>query len=210
MHEYWIYVATLKRICRVHLEIQTHRAKPVGVLRSSFRDRDKIKHTNHGRITGLALDQLKLIQAAFRGDVIPKNSPQAFQTISSREYGASYALLQLARELGLDKALYSRNEPWVQDCLAMIVGRIVYAGSKLALSNQWKNTALWELCGVEGSVDVEDHCYLPMDRLLDRQKAIQRTLAGKHLQERSPGALRHHQHLLRRRLCGKPDRALWL
>jgi hypothetical protein len=25
----------------------------------------------------LALDQLKLIQAAFRGDVIPKNSPQA-------------------------------------------------------------------------------------------------------------------------------------
>jgi transposase len=151
-------------------------------LRSSFRDGDKIKHTNHGRITGLALDQLKLIQAAFRGDVIPKNSPQAFQTISSREYGASYALLQLARELGLDKALYSRNEPWVQDCLAMIVGRIVYAGSKLALSNQWKNTALWELGGVEGSVDVEDHCYLPMDRLLDRQKAIQRTLAGKHLQ----------------------------
>jgi transposase len=90
--------------------------------------------------------------------------------------------LQLAKELELDKALYSRKEPWVQDCLAMIVGRIVYAGSKLALSNQWKNTALWELCGVEGPVDVEDHCYLPMDRLLERQNAIQRKLAGKHLQ----------------------------
>ena len=51
----------------------------------------------------------------------------------------------------------------------MIVGRIVYAGSKLALSNQWKNTALWELCGVEGKVDVEEHRYLPMDRLLERQ-----------------------------------------
>jgi hypothetical protein len=37
----------------------------------------------------------------------------------------------------------------------MIVGRIVYAGSKLALSHQWKNTALWELCGVEGPVGVE-------------------------------------------------------
>jgi hypothetical protein len=172
----------LKPNRRVHLEIQTHRANPVGVLRSSFRQGDKIKHANHGRITGLALDQLKLIQAAFRGDVIPKDSPQAFQTIDSREYGASYALLQLAKELELDKALYSRKEPWVQDCLAMIVGRIVYAGSKLALSNQWKNTALWELCGVEGPVDVEDHCYLPMDRLLERQNAIQRKLAGKHLQ----------------------------
>jgi transposase len=174
-------VAILKPIRPIHLEIQTHRANPVGLLRSSFREGDKIKHTNHGRITGLPLDQLKLIQAAFRGDVVPKGSPQAFQTLDSREYGASYALLGLAKELELDRALYSRNEPWVQDCLAMIVGRVVYAGSKLALSNQWKNTALWELCGVEGPVDVEDHCYLPMDRLLERQKAIQRTLARKHL-----------------------------
>lgn len=171
----------MKPIRPVHVEIQTHRANPVGVLRSSFRQGDKIKHTNHGRITGLALDQLKLIQAAFRGDVIPKDSPQAFQTLNSREYGASYALLRLARELELDRALYSRNEPWVQDCLAMVVGRVVYAGSKLALSNQWKNTALWELCGVDGPVDVEEHCYLPMDRLLERQRAIQRTLASKHL-----------------------------
>jgi transposase len=173
----------LKPIRRVHFEIQTHRANPVGLLRSSFRQDGKIKHTNHGRITGLALEQLKLIRAAFRGEVVPKDSPQAFQTLSSREYGASYALLQLAKELELDRALYSRNEPWVQDCLAMIVGRIVYAGSKLALSNQWKNTALWELCGVEGPVDVEEHCYRPMDRLLERQKAIQRTLARKHLQD---------------------------
>jgi len=171
----------LKPIRPVHLEIQTHRANPVGVLRSSFREGDKIKHTNHGRLTGLALDQLRLIQAAFRGEVVAKDSPQAFQTLNSREYGASYALLQLAKELGLDRALYSRNEPWVQDCLAMIVGRVVYAGSKLALSNQWKNTALWEQCGVEGPVDVEDHCYLPMDRLLERQRAIQRTLARQHL-----------------------------
>ena len=65
----------------------------------------------------------------------------------------------------------------------MIVGRIIYAGSKLALSNQWKNTALWELSGVEGKVDVDQHCYLPMDRLLERQSAIQRTLAARHLQD---------------------------
>src|SRR5262245_34043980 len=166
----------------VHLEIQTHRANPVGVLRSSFRHEGKIKHTNHGRITGLSLDQLKLIQAAFRGEVLPKDSPQAFRILGSKEYGASYALLRLADELELPQALYSRKEPWVQDCLAMIVGRVAYAGSKLALSNQAHNTALWELCGVSGWIDVEEHCYEPMDRLLARQKAIQRTLAAKHLQ----------------------------
>jgi hypothetical protein len=105
------------------------------------------------------------------------------QILSSKEYGASYALLELAKQLGLDRALYSRKEPWVGDCLAMIVGRLIYAGSKLALSNQWKNTALWELCGTEGKVDVEEHCYQAMDRLLERQSAIQRTLASRHRQD---------------------------
>jgi len=59
-------------------------------------------------------------------------------------------MLRLAKDLGLDRAIYSRREDWVEDCLAMIAGRVVYDGSKLALSQQWKNSALWELCGTEG------------------------------------------------------------
>lgn len=178
-------MATLKPARRVHLEIQKHRSSFYGVLRSSYRQDGQVKHSNHGRITGLALDQLQLIQAAFRGEVVPKDSPDAFQIIASKEFGGSSALLALAKELGLPQIIYSRNEPWVSDCLAMIIGRILYAGSKLSLSHQWKSTVLWELCGVEGAVEVESHCYEPMDRLLSRQKAIQRALAGKHLREGS-------------------------
>jgi hypothetical protein len=165
----------------VHLEIQKHRSSFYGVLRSSFRQDGKVKHSNHGRIIGLALGQLQLLQAAFRGEVVPKDSPDAFQILSSKEYGASHALLALAKELGLPQMIYSRNAPWVNDCLALIIGRLLYAGSKLALSHQWKNTALWELCGIPGPIDVEDHCYDAMDRLLDRQKAIQKALAARHL-----------------------------
>jgi hypothetical protein len=168
---------------RLHLEIQHHRRSPVGIIRSSFRVQGKVKHSSHGRLSGLSLDQLKVLQAAFRGDVVLKGSAEDLELIASKEYGASYALLELAKQLGLDRALYSRKEAWVQDCLAMIVGRLVYAGSKLALSNQWKNTALWELCGTEGKVDVEEHCYQALDRLLERQGAIQRTLASRHLKE---------------------------
>jgi transposase len=131
----------------------------------------------------MSLSDLKLIQAAFRGDVIPKGSADGFRTTESKEYGASRAVLWLAKELGLDRAIYSRREAWVEDCLAMIAGRVVYAGSKLALSHQWKNSALWELCGTEGPVDVDLHCYAAMDRLLARQKVIERTLAQRHLKE---------------------------
>ena len=169
----------------LHLEIQTSRRNPVGILRTSSRDKSskKIVHTQHGRITGCSIDQLKMLQLAFRDQVLPADSPGAFRILSSREYGASRALLQLARELGLHRTLYSRPEPWVDSVMAMIVGRIVYQGSKLSLCNQWANTCLWELCGIGGRPDVEQHCYLPLDRLLERQRAIQKKLASKHLRD---------------------------
>jgi hypothetical protein len=113
--------------------------------------------------------------------VVPKGSAEAVELRASKEYGASHALLELAKQLGLGRALYSRKQAWVQDCLAMIVGRLVYAGSKLALSNQWKNTALWELCGTQGPVDVEQHCYGPMDRLLARLYPILKWRRGSKL-----------------------------
>ena len=167
----------------LHLEIQTSRKNPVGILRSSFRIKStgKIAHTQHGRLTGCSLEQLRLLQAAFREQVQPLGDPHAFRILSSKEYGASRVLLQLAKDLGLHRILYSRTEPWVDCVLAMIVGRIVYQGSKLSLCNQWANTCLWDLCGVQDRPDVEDHCYLPMDRLLERQEAIQKKLVAKHL-----------------------------
>jgi transposase len=167
----------------LHLEIQTSRKNPVGILRTSFRDKStgKISHSQHGRITGCSLEQLRLLQAAFRDQVQPVGDPHAFRILGSKEYGASRVLLQLAKDLGLHRILYSRSEPWVDCVLAMIVGRIVYQGSKLSLCNQWANTCLWELCGIQGRPNVDDHCYLAMDRLLKRQEAIQKKLVAKHL-----------------------------
>lgn len=167
----------------LHLEIQTHRGKPCGVIRSTFRESGKVKHTSHGRISGVSLNTLRLIQAAFRDDVILKDDPDALCLQGSKEYGASRALLAVADDIGLSRAIYSRREPWVRDCLAMIVGRVIYAGSKLSLSHQSENTVLWDLCGVSGTVDVREHCYAAMDRLLERQEAIQKRLASQHLKE---------------------------
>ncbi len=169
----------------IHLEIQLHRSKPIGVLRSSFRDADgKVRHTQHGRITDTPLHVLKNVQAALRDEVIRWDDPQAFRVVRSRELGGSAALLELANDLGLPSLLYSRpKEPWVQDVLAMIVGRILFQGSKLSLAHRWHRSALWELCGVQGAVDVEVHCYEALDRLLARQEAIQKKLAAKHLQD---------------------------
>lgn len=122
------------------------------------------------------------VQAALRNEVIRVDDPEAFKVVSSKEYGACAALLQLAKDINLPAAIYSRpHEQWVQDVLAMIVGRLVWQGSKLFLSHAWSYSALWELCGINGAVDVDTHCYAVLDRLLERQPAIQKNLAKRHL-----------------------------
>jgi len=165
----------------LHLEIQTSRKNPVGLLRTTYREKGKIKHEQHGRITGCTLEQLKLLQLAFREKTVPAGDPNAFTILQSREWGASKALSELARQIGLPKMLYSRTEPWVQSAMAMIVGRLIYPGSKLSLCNHYQNTGLWEISGIDTIPDVDEHCYPVMDKLLNRQKSIQKKLAKKHL-----------------------------
>jgi hypothetical protein len=169
----------------LYLEIQTSRKSPVGLLRTTFWDKKskKARHTQHGRITGCTLEQLQMLQLSFRGGVVPAGDPKAFKVAASREFGASHMILNLAKELGLHRMLYSRTAPWTDCIMAMIAGRIVYQGSKLGLCNQWQNTCLWELCGIKGQPDVDKHCYAPLDRLLERQQAIQKKLAKTHLKD---------------------------
>lgn len=169
----------------IHLEIQTSRKSPVGILRNTFWDKEKKgpRHTQLGRITGCTVNQLKMLQLAFREQVVAVGSPDATQVLSSRELGASRAVIAMAKKLGLHRILHSKSEPWVNSVLAMIAGRIVYQGSKLSLCNVWRDSSLWSLCGSDGRPQVEADCYQPLDRLLQRQKAIQSKLAAKHASE---------------------------
>jgi len=164
-----------------HLEIQTHGRNPYGVIRTSYREDGKVKHDNLCRLTGLSLGKLKAIQAAMQNKVVAKDD---FKIHSSREYGASYAAYSVLKELGLNKMIHSRHwQKWVKASIAMIVGRLVYQGSKLSLSNCKAFSALWDICGIEGEIDVETHCYDVMDMLFSRQEAIQAALAKKHIQD---------------------------
>ena len=162
-----------------HLDIRTSRKNPYGLLRNSYREDGKVKKDTIANITGLSLEQLLMIQAAIRGKAVIKDD---FKITNSREYGASFVCHALAKELDLHTDIFSRpSEEWVKSALAMIIGRLVYAGSKLYLSHCGSYSALWEICGVQGEIDVNVHCYEAMDRLYSRQDAIQSKLVAKHL-----------------------------
>ena len=149
-------------------------------VRESFRLDGKVMHRTVANITDLPQHAIDAVQQALRLGQTP--TPAGVPQVgSSREYGASLALLRVIRQLGLDQLIYSRKEPWREDILALIVGRIVFQGSKLALTGVYQDSALWELCGHPAGKrpDVDKHAYLPMDRLLERQESIQKQLAGR-------------------------------
>jgi len=164
-----------------HLDIRSQAKKPYGLLRNSYREDGKVKKETICCLSGLSLEQLRNIQAAIQGKTIMKDD---FKIIRSREYGGTFACVALMKQLGLHTDIFSRpSEVWVRSCLAMIAGRLVYAGSKLSLSHCGSYSALWETCGVPDAVDVNTNCYDAMDKLFERQTVIQKKLAQKHLDD---------------------------
>jgi transposase len=166
---------------KTHLDIiKGTNNKFYGLIRTSFRENGKPKHETLFTLTGYTKRQLLDFRSALAGK--SGFSTDDVQVIETREFGASKALFELAKSIGLLDDIYSKREEWVRSALAMIIGRIVYQGSKLALSRLSSLSALWEICGIDTrNIDVEHHCYEPMDRLLERQKAIEKNLAKRNL-----------------------------
>ena len=167
---------------KVHLEITKSKGKYYGYMRSSFRKDGKVCHETHYTFRDSTESQLFALRAALNGGmVITEND---IEISDSREYGASAALFELAGNIGLIGDIYSKMADWVRDVLAMIIGRIVFQGSKLSLSNVTGESALWEVCGYETrDIDVDKHCYESMDKLLKRQKEIEKNLARRNLRD---------------------------
>jgi transposase len=153
------------------------------LIRESYRDKGKVKHRTIANISKLPAFVIKGIEALFNDADAKFQKLESLDVTNSREFGASNAFMDLAKQLMLDKIIYSRKTAWRQDVLAMMIGRILYQGSKLHLTQLHYDSILWELAGYHGSVcpDVEKHCYESLDRLLERQAAIQKELAKKHL-----------------------------
>lgn len=154
------------------------------LIRESYRENGKVKNRTVANVSNLNNLLINNIKSLLKGELNDINSSD-LQNGNTREYGASYVLKNLAVQVGLDKIISSTKSEWRENVLAMIIGRVLYQGSKLSLVNQYRDTALWELAGHEprGRPNVEAHCYKPMDELLKRKNRIERKLANKHLRD---------------------------
>jgi len=151
------------------------------LVRRSVRDGRRVRHETVANVSRLPREAIEALTLALKG-VALMPAGEAFEIVRSRKHGHVEAVLAAARRLGLARLLDREPSRERDLCLAMIAGRVLAPGSKLACTRQLDACTLGEELGVAGAV--HDDLYAAMDWLLERQDAIEQRLARRHLKER--------------------------
>jgi hypothetical protein len=155
------------------------------LLRCSYRQDGKVKHETVGNLTQLPPDVIDFMKRRLSGE-LDENAPQSsFEIVRSLPHGNVVAVLQTAKQLGLENLLASRPCRERDLIMALIAARVLSPRSKLstntALSVETAKHTLAEELEL-GEVDVHQ-LYAAMDWLVERQTRIENKLAKKHLKD---------------------------
>ena len=150
------------------------------LVRRSIRDGRRVRHETVANVSGLPAEAIEALALALKGvALVPAG--EAFEIVRARKHGHVEAVLTAARRLGLPRLLDRAPSRERDLCLAMIAGRVLDGGSKLACTRQLHSCTLGEELQVEGAV--HDELYGAMDWLLERQRQVEGRLARRHLKE---------------------------
>jgi transposase len=153
------------------------------LLRRSYREGNKVKNETLGNLSHLPEDVIELVRRSLRGEsFVPAN--ERLEIVASKPHGDVDTVLRAMRRLDFASLLSSRPCREVDLVIGMVVARIVAPDTKLATTRWWQTRTLAEDLTI-GKAD-EDDLYAAMDWLLERQDAIERKLAARHLK---PGGL---------------------
>ena len=146
-------------------------------LRRTFRDGGTVKNETVANLSALPDHVIDWIDAGLKGQqLVP--AAGAVTITASLPHGHVAAVHAMAKKLGLP-ALLGPAGPQRDLALALIISRVVRAGSKLSTLTWWADTTLGADLGVAGAST--DDIYAAMDWLEHRQDAIEAELARRHL-----------------------------
>jgi len=165
----------------MHIDAVPNRtSRPTYLLRESYRIGKKVRKRTLANLSALADEQIEAIRAVLAG-VAMRPVEELFEVVRSRSHGAVQAVRVAMQRLGFEGLIASRASPERERVCAMVASRVLEPHTKLATTRWWHTTTLAEEYGVEGA-DERD-LYAAMDWLLERQGAIERKLAARHLRE---------------------------
>ena len=158
-------------------------SRPAILLRESWREGKKTRKRTIANLSNWPPEKIELLRAVLKGATVVSDLASSFQTTRSMPHGHVSAVLGTIRKLGMDRLIASRRSRQRDLVVAMVASRILFPGSKLAVSrglgSEARSSSLGHVLGVE-DVD-EDELYAAMDWLLQRQPAIEKKLVERHL-----------------------------
>ena len=168
----------------MYIEAVPNRHSPPAILlRESYRENGKVRKRTLCNLSDWPAAHIEGLRGVLRGGTVIPAERDAFTVIRSLPHGHVAAALGTARKIGLDRILGPDGNRCRDLVLALLLARIVDPASKLAtargLSPATAASSLGEMLGL-GEVD-EDDLYTALDWLLERQPAIERVLAKRHL-----------------------------
>ena len=168
----------------MYIEFVPNRNSPPAILlRESYREDGKVRKRTLCNLSGWPKAHVEGLRGVLKGGTVIPAEREAFTITRSLPHGHVGAALGTAHKIGLDRILGPDGNRCRDLVLAMIVGRILDPGSKLAaaraLSPATATSSLGTVLGF-GDVD-EDELYTALDWLLERQPAIETALARQHL-----------------------------
>jgi hypothetical protein len=166
------------KVRRSHVDKRGQRRDYESVyLRRTFRDGARVRNETVANLSMLPAQAIDAIEATLKGQTLVPAGAE-FTIVRSLPHGHVAAVTAMAHRLGLPALLGPAGRK--RDiALALIVSRVVRPKSKLSTLAWWPDTTLGADLGVAGACT--DEIYAAMDWLADRQDAIEKKLAAKHL-----------------------------
>ena len=163
--------------------VPNRNSPPAILLRESYRDNGKVRKRTLCNLSDWPVAHIEGLRGVLRGGTVIAAERDAFTVLRTLPHGHVAAALGTARKIGLDRVLGPDGDRCRDLVLALLVSRILDPASKLAtaraLSPGTATSSLGEMLRL-GAVD-EDELYSALDWLLERQPAIETTLARRHL-----------------------------
>jgi transposase len=169
----------------MYIEAVPNRNSPPAILlRESYRHEGKVRKRTLCNLSDWSSAHVEGLRGVLKGGTVIPAEQDAITVTRSLPHGHVAAALGTARKIGLDRILGPDGNRCRDLILALLVGRILDPGSKLAaartLSPATASSSLGEALGL-GCVG-DDELYAALDWLLARQAAIETMLAKRHLQ----------------------------
>ncbi len=163
--------------------VPNRNSPPAVLLRESYRDNGKVRKRTLCNLSDWPVAHIEGLRGVLKGGTVIAAERDAFSVTRTLPHGHVAAALGTARKIGLDRILGPDGDRCRDLVLALLVSRILDPASKLAtaraLSPGTATSSLGEMLRL-GAVD-EDELYIALDWLLERQPAIETTLARRHL-----------------------------